>query len=128
MLALALAPALGRAQESPTLVGKWEGTLRTASPAMSREVANRPVGTRTVLTIAPAAGGAYTVTQLAVDVNKQIELTDVVVEGDTIRWKAPVFGASYEGKLSEDGKWIKGKWTQFRSSSSVNFQRIEANP
>jgi hypothetical protein len=95
---------------------------------MSREVANRPVGVRTVLTIAPAADGAYAVTQLAVDVNKLIELTDVVVEGDTIRWKAPVFGASYEGKLSEDGAWIKGKWTQFGSASSVNFKRIDANP
>jgi len=129
LLAIALAPTLGNSQQAPALVGKWEGTLKPRdTTGASHESRNRPVGTRTVLTITPAPGGTYTVTQLAVDVNKQIELTDVVVEGDTIRWKVPVFGATYEGKLSEDGDWIKGKWTQFRTTSSVNFKRIESGP
>jgi len=127
MLAIALTPELGNTQQGPTLAGQWEGTLKQSAPAMSREVHNRPVGTRTILTITPAADGKYTVTQIAVDVNKQIELTDVVVEGDVIKWKAPVFGASYEGKLSEDGAWIKGHWTQFRTTSAVNFKRIESS-
>ena len=129
LLAIASAPVLlASAQPVPSLAGKWEGTLKDDSPAMSREVRNRPVGIRTVLTITPAAGGTYTVTQLAVDVNKPIELTDVVVEGDTVRWKVPVLGATYEGKLSADGAWIKGKWMRFRSASAVNFKRIDSSP
>ena len=132
MLAVALVPALfpalGNAQQAPALAGKWEGTLRRGSPAASHEVQNRDAGVRTVLVIAPSAGGTYTVTQFAVDVNKQIELTDVVVEGNTIRWKAPVFGAAYEGKLSKDGAWIKGRWTLFGSTSSVSFKRIAPSP
>jgi hypothetical protein len=125
-LAVGLTSALGSAQQASGLVGKWEGTLKPRDvTGASHESRNRPVGTRTLLTITAAPGGTYTVTQIAVDVNKQIALTDVVIEGDTIRWKAPVFGASYEGKLSEDGDWIKGKWTQFKSTASVNFKRIE---
>jgi len=126
-IALALGP-VANAEQGPSLAGKWEGTLKDDAPAMSREVRNRPAGIRTVLTIAPAAGGTYTVTQLAVDVNKPIELTDVVVEGNTIRWKTPALMASYEGKLSDDGAWIKGKWTHFRSTSSVNFKRVGSSP
>jgi hypothetical protein len=126
VLAIALTSALGNAQQAPTLVGKWEGTLKSRdATGASHEARNRPSGTRTVVTIAAAPDGAYTVTQIAVDVNKQIQLTDVVVDGDTIRWKAPVFNATYEGKLSEDGEWIKGKWTQFRSTASVNFKRVD---
>jgi hypothetical protein len=126
VLAIALTSAVGGAEPAPGFVGKWEGTLKSRDvTGASHEARNRPSGTRTELTIAAAPGGTYTVTQIAVDVNKQIQLTDVVVEGDTIRWKAPVFGASYEGKLSDDGEWIKGKWTQFRSTASVNFKRVE---
>jgi len=129
VLAIAWLPALlAESQQAPSLAGKWEGTLKDDAPAMSREVRNRPAGIRTVLTIAPAAGGTYTVTQLAVDVNKPIELTDVVVEGNTIRWKTPALMASYEGKLSDDGAWIKGRWTHFRSTSSVNFKRVGSSP
>ncbi|HUL82731.1 MAG TPA: hypothetical protein VL131_11330 [Gammaproteobacteria bacterium] len=126
-IAFALAPA-ANAEQGPSLAGKWEGTLKDDAPAMSREVRNRPAGIRTVLTIAPAAGGTYTVTQVAVDVGKPIELTDVVVEGNTIRWKVPALMAAYEGKLSDDGAWIKGKWTHFRSTSPVNFKRASASP
>jgi len=129
VLAIAWLPALlAESQQAPSLAGKWEGTLKDDAPAMSREVRNRPAGIRTVLTIAPAAGGTYTVTQLAVDVNKPIELTDVVVEGNTIRWKTPALMASCEGKLSDDGAWIKGRWTHFRSTSSVNFKRVGSSP
>jgi len=128
MLAIVAAPAFGDGQQAHSLVGKWEGTLKREAPAMSREVRNRPVGTKTVLTIAAAPGGGYTVKQVAVDVDKEIALTDVVVQGDTIRWTAPVFAASYEGKLSADGAWIKGKWTQFGMASTVNFKRLDEKP
>jgi hypothetical protein len=113
-LVLGIAVLALDAQQAPTLAGRWEGVLQPNVSGGSRELRNRTEGPRlpTVVVI-NAAGGTYTGTWTSVSQgNATTDLGKVEVEGATVRISVPNWGGRYEGKLSEDGSTLEGRWIQ----------------
>lgn len=51
----------------------------------------------------------------------------MVVAGDEMRFAIPAFGASFDGKLNEDGRSMTGTWTQYGQTHPVVLARAEGD-
>jgi hypothetical protein len=114
-LVLGIAAFAADAQQASTLAGRWEGVLTPNVTSGSRELGNRREGPRlpTVVIINVAADGTYTGTWTSVSQgNATTDIGKVEVDGANARISVPNWGGRYEGKLSEDGSKLEGRWIQ----------------
>jgi hypothetical protein len=114
-LVLAIAAFAANAQQEPTLAGTWEGVLTPDMSSGSRELGNRRQGPRlpTVVVINAAADGTYTGKWTSVSQgNATTDIGKIEVDGANVRISVPSWGGRYEGKLSEDGSKLEGRWIQ----------------
>ena len=113
-LVLGIAAISVGAQQSPTLAGRWEGVLTPDATSGSRELGNRRDGPRLpTVVIINAADGTYSGQWISVSQgNATTDIGKIKVDGTTVRISVPNWGGRYEGKLSEDGSKLEGRWIQ----------------
>jgi len=97
-LAALFAPAL-RAQD---MAGNWQGTLKAGAKDL-RLIVSLSKGEQDGL-----SGKMYSIDQTP----QPFPASAVKVDGSNFKFSVEVIGASYEGKISPDGKTITGTWTQ----------------
>ncbi len=109
--AQAAAPASAPAEQTAAapasaqdIVGVWQGTLHIAQ-------ANRDM--RTVVKVAKGSTGALQATLIMIDQGGQsIIANKTTFEGGVLKYSIEAAGATYEGKISDDGKTITGTFAQ----------------
>jgi hypothetical protein len=80
-----------------------------------------------VVTITQGSDGALGGTLHSVDQHAVLDLSEVTVKGDAVRFEVPRVGGVYEGKLSKDGNKISGTWTQTGlPAQPLDFKRSAA--
>lgn len=99
-------PLLGRGllgQDKPAgIEGTWQGTLDVGVAKL-----------RLVIEFSKKEGGGLTGKMDSPDQQAfGLPIDEVTVADRAVRFTLKQIGGSYEGKLSEDGKTIDGKWTQ----------------
>ncbi len=103
------------AQQNPAtdLSGTWQGTLH----------AGRDL--RTVVKISKADDGGYKAQFYSLDQagGNPLPVTQITLEGSTVKMSLTMIGGTYEGKLSADGKTINGTWSQGPSPLPLVFER-----
>ncbi|HEY2113897.1 MAG TPA: serine hydrolase [Candidatus Angelobacter sp.] len=94
--------------------GDWQGTVKTLGPA-----------TRLVLRVARTGKGGWSAQLWDVDDSPEATpVTSITVQDSTLKFSIDSDQATYEGKLSADGKTITGTWVQGKDSPRpVVFQR-----
>jgi len=102
------------AQQTPTLAGRWEGVLAPDASVGSRELGARREGPRlpTVVVISGADGkyiGKWTSVSQG---NATTDISRIEVEGANVKISVSNWGGRYEGKLSDDGRTLEGRWIQ----------------
>jgi bla regulator protein blaR1 len=104
---------VARAQE---LSGNWQGTLD----------AGRPL--RIVVKIANGDAGALAAVLYSIDQTPQgLAASGVSLQGTTLKFAIPAIGATYEGRLSGDGRAIAGTFTQAGRPIALNLARATAD-
>jgi hypothetical protein len=99
---------------SPThdIADTWQGTLHAGKDL------------RAVLKITKANSGGYIAAFYSIDqAPTPFPVTNITVEGNTVRYSIKAFDLSYEGKLSADGKTIVGRSNQGTTSLPLTFTR-----
>lgn len=98
-----------RAQD---MAGAWQGTIK----AGSKDV-------RIVVKIAKADKG-WTATLFNADqASQSLNASSVTLDGAALKFSLDLMSASYEGKMSPDGKSVSGTWTQGGQSLPLTFLR-----
>jgi hypothetical protein len=107
-----------------TFTGTWQGAFQV--PLTSGEL-------RTVIRISMAEtdklaeANKLMAVFYSIDLDaKPIQASTVTVNGSTINISFPQMKASYEGKISPDGKTIKGTWSQSKAVP-LNLTRATAD-
>lgn len=96
--------ANAQAVASHDIAGIWQGTLH--DPQSNRDL-------RTEIKIEKADAGAYKVTVFLIDQARQpIQANLTTFENGALKFSLVGFGGGYEGKMSDDGKTITGRWSQ----------------
>jgi hypothetical protein len=85
--------------------GKWEGNLDAMGGTL-----------RLVFNLANKNGSAEGTIDSPDQGASGIPISEISVTGESIKISVRVAGGEFEGKLSEDGKELSGKWTQGGSS------------
>jgi pimeloyl-ACP methyl ester carboxylesterase len=117
---LAACSALGnlaRAENEPAadIAGTWQGALDVGV-----------VKLRLGLEFKKKEGGGFTGTMDSPDQGAfGMEIDEVTVEEQSVKFVMKKIGGSYDGKLSDDSKEISGKWTQGASTLSLVLKRGE---
>ena len=127
-LVLVLAVFAAGAQQAPTLAGRWEGVLTPDVRSGSRELGPRREGVRlaTVMVIT-GTPGAYAGTFTSVTQNNfRTELGKVELDGAAVYISVPGWGGRYEGKLSDDGSKMEGRWIQNGLRTPFVLTRVAA--
>ena len=89
-------------QEPPKLEGVWQGTLDVGVAKL-----------RLVVEFSKKDGGGLTGKMDSPDQQSfGISIDEVTLTERTVKFTLKLIGGSFEGKLSEDGKSIEGKWSQ----------------
>lgn len=102
LLVAYVAPAKAEDKPAPDIAGTWQGTLDLTVAKL-----------RLVLEFKKKEGGGFTGTMDSPDQGAfDIPIDEVTVEEKTVKFTLKMLGGSYEGKLSNDGKQIDGKWKQ----------------
>ena len=112
-LVLGIAALAADAQQAP-LAGRWEGVLAPDASVGSREVRARNEGPRwaTVVVIA-FADGQYTGKWTSVSQgNATTDIRKIELNGANVLISVSNWGGRYEGKLSDDGLKLEGRWIQ----------------
>jgi uncharacterized protein (TIGR03435 family) len=92
------------AATSHDIVGVWQGTMHIAQ-------ANRDL--RTVVKVTKTSSGEIQATFYSIDQGGQsITANKTTFEGGVLKYSITAAGATYEGKMSDDGKAITGTFTQ----------------
>ena len=92
------------AASAQDIVGVWQGTMHIAQ-------ANRDL--RTVVKVTKASTGALQATLYMIDQGGQsITANTTSFEGGMLKYSIVAAGATYEGKMSDDGKTITGTFAQ----------------
>jgi hypothetical protein len=109
-------PAASRAMVSisPTrdIADTWQGTLHAGKDL------------RAVIKIAKANSGGYKAAFYSIDQgDTPFPVTNLTLEGNTVKYSIKAFDLSYEGKLSADGKMIVGRSSQGTTSLPLTFTR-----
>jgi non-heme chloroperoxidase len=98
----ALAMLLASTLHAQDITGDWQGTLKAG-----------PKELRVVVQIAKEEGGAWKAKMYSIDQGTDpIPVSSVTLEGSTIKLIVEAVRGTYEGKLSSDGTFIRGTWTQ----------------
>ncbi len=101
-LGLSLLAGLAGAEQPPApLVGNWEGTLKTMG-----------IELRIVLHLKTKEGQLTGNFDSLDQGAKGIPIDKLIFEDGTLTLKWPKLGAEFAGKLSPDGKTLKGEWKQ----------------
>lgn len=83
------------------ITDNWQGTLHVGKDL------------RVVFKITKVDGGGYQATLCSIDQgDAQIPVSKVTLDGSAVKLTITATGATYEGKLSADGKTIVGNWNQ----------------
>ena len=97
---------------TPDIVDTWQGTLHTGKDL------------RAVLKITKANSGGYKATFYSIDQGAApFPVTNITVDGNTVRYSIKAVGLTYEGKLSADGRAIVGRSHQGTTSLPLTFTR-----
>jgi uncharacterized protein (TIGR03435 family) len=100
MLCLAaLVVMLGTAARAQDFAGDWQGTLKQGN-------------VRVVVKIAKSDHGWSAILYNADQALQPLGATSVKVEGSTLKFSVDAIVASFEGKMSGDGKQISGTWSR----------------
>lgn len=100
------------------LSGMWLGTV-TASG----------VELRLALHITRGEQGGFGGTMDSLDQSANgIPLANIKVEGEAVRFEVPLAGASFEGRLDEEGREIAGTLHQGQANMALTFKRTNAIP
>ena len=111
-LALLFCAASVTAQETPKVVGDWQGVLDAGA-----------VKLRLVLHF-KAENNALRGTMDSPDQGANgLKIDSVMFENSTLKFAMSVIGASYEGTLNQSGDEISGKFTQGGITFPLNFKR-----
>jgi hypothetical protein len=98
-----------RAQD---IADTWQGTLHGGKDL------------RAVIKIAKANSGGYKAAFYSIDQSDTpFPVTNLTLEGNTVKYSIKAFVLSYEGKLSADGKMIVGRSSQGTTSLPLTFTR-----
>ena len=98
-----------RAQD---IADTWQGTLHGGKDL------------RAVIKIAKANSGGYKAAFYSIDQGgAPFPVTNITLEGNTVKYSIKAFDLSYEGKLSADGKMIMGRSSQGTTSLPLTFTR-----
>jgi len=90
----------------------WQGTLHAGKDL------------RAVIKIAKANSGGYKAAFYSIDQSDTpFPVTNLTLEGNTMKYSIKAFDLSYEGKLSADGKMIVGRSSQGTTSLPLTFTR-----
>jgi hypothetical protein len=90
----------------------WQGTLHTGKDL------------RAVLKITKANSGGYKAAFYSIDQGATpFPVTNITVDGNTVRYSIKAVDLTYEGKLSADGKTIVGTSNQGTTSRPLTFTR-----
>ena len=102
------------AQQTPTLAGRWEGVLTLDASVGSREPGARREGPRspTVVVINGAEGKYNCKWTSASQGRATTDIARIEVDGADVRISVSNLGGRYEGKLSDDGHKLEGRWIQ----------------
>ena len=99
----------------PGIADTWQGTIH----------AGRDL--RAVVKISKADGGGYKAVFYSIDQSGDgFPVHDVTLEGTMVKMSFTTLAATYEAKLSSDGKSITGTWTQ--GSTVVPLTLTRATP
>lgn len=103
IIALAgLSAASGRAQD---ISGDWQGALKVGAQEL-----------RVIVHIEKGDGGAWKATLASIDQSPDrgaaMAFDSVTLQGTDVKMVAAAIRGSYEGKLSADGSFMSGNWTQ----------------
>jgi hypothetical protein len=97
---------------TPDIVDTWQGTLHTGKDL------------RAVLKITKANSGGYKATFYSIDQGAApFPVTNITVDGNTVRYSIKAVGLTYEGKLSADRRAIVGRSHQGTTSLPLTFTR-----
>jgi len=107
LLLLSLIPSI-RAQD---ISGQWQGTIQSEHPR------------RAVLNVSKDSTGQLEAYFVPID-DSPDHFRASAISGSNGELDFSVFGDSYHGKLSEDGRRITGTWTEGESHSPLEFQRV----
>lgn len=98
----AIAMLLGSTLHAQDFTGDWQGTLKVGSQEL-----------RLVVEIARGDAGGWKATMYSIDqTTDAIPVSSVTLEGSTLKLTVDAVRGTYEGKLSADGTFIRGTWTQ----------------
>jgi hypothetical protein len=99
---------------SPTqdIADTWQGTLHAGKDL------------RAVLRISKANSGGYKAAFYSIDEGATpFPVTNITVDGNTVKYSIKAFDLTFEGKLSADGKTIVGRSSQGTTSLPLTFTR-----
>jgi uncharacterized protein (TIGR03435 family) len=101
-----------RESAAASIAGTWQGTLHSGQDL------------RSVVKISEADGGGYKAVFYSIDQDgPPLPVTKIALEGATVKMSLTAIGASYEGKMSVDGKLISGNWSQGPNPLPLNLTR-----
>jgi uncharacterized protein (TIGR03435 family) len=104
------------ADQGYSIAGAWQGTMHSG-----RDLRN-------VVKISNTDNGGYKAIFYFIDLwgGDGFPTSSVALDGLTLKIVLPSASATYEGKLSPDGKTIIGAWTQGANSVPLTFTRVTA--
>lgn len=95
-------PAAAEDKPVPDIAGVWQGSLDLTVAKL-----------RLVVEFKKKEGGGFSGTMDSPDQGAfDLPIDEVRIEEKTVKFTMKKLGGSYEGKLSDDGKQIDGKWSQ----------------
>jgi uncharacterized protein (TIGR03435 family) len=102
-----------------SIVGTWQGTLPIYGAAQGASVYGNP---RIAFTIEKSSGGSFHGAITFVDRGATVSLTSVTFSAPDVTFAESSAAFTYCGKLSADGKFIAGTWTQGNQSFPLTLQ------
>ena len=123
ILALVLIALSARAQDpvKPSekgLVGFWQGALKIGA-----------IELRLGLNVSAKSDGALTGTFDSPDQNvRDLPISEITIKDRDVKIESKKIFATFEGKLSDDGKELKGTWKQGPTELPITFKRLAKAP
>ena len=97
---------------TPDIADTWQGTLHAGKDL------------RAVLKITKANSGGYKAAFYSIDQGAApFPVTNITLEGNTVKYSIKAVDLTYEGKLSADGRTIVGRSHQGTTSLPLTFTR-----
>lgn len=101
LCAVALVAMFGSGALAQDLSGNWQGTLKAGQDL------------RVIFTISKGDKDTWSAKMYSIDQGAQpIPVSSVTQHESNIKMSVEMIGATFEGKLSDDGKTMTGAWTQ----------------